>query len=482
MSNSLKKLLTEFKYLEQNSTNIKKGSIFLAYPGESNDGRSYIDEAIKKGAGAIIYDPFQFEWNSRWNLPNLPVKKLKNNISNIASQFYSHPSKKINLIGVTGTNGKTSSVYWITQCLKYLDRRVTMISTIGYGFIEKLEPTANTTPDALKIQRILNDFNVSNVQDACIEVSSHGIKQGRVSGVDFDVRVFTNLSRDHLDYHESLESYANIKKEFLLDAKKGNLVINIDDLLGKEIFKESTLDVAQKISFGINNKCTLQAKNLVTENKTTKFNLIYQDKITKVKASVVGRYNIYNILGVIGALISLGYRIEDIIPALKILSPVPGRAEVLETGLDKCPKVIIDYAHTPDALKNILESLKSSKYKKLNLVFGCGGDRDKGKRKEMAVIVNQYADFVIVTSDNPRNEDPKKIIDDICENLIIPNIAIEDREMAIKEALRKSDIDDVILIAGKGHETYQETKGVRKPFSDMLIAKKYVARYFGVKN
>ena len=482
MSNPLKKLLTEFEYLEQNSVNIKKGSIFLAYPGEIEDGRSYINEAIEKGAGAIIYDPLDFEWNPQWELPNLPVKNLKCSISNIASEFYNHPSKKINLIGVTGTNGKTSSVHWITQCLKHLERKAKMISTIGYGFIDNLKPTTNTTPDAVEIQSMLNDFTIDKVQDACIEVSSHGIQQGRVSSVDFDVRVFTNLSRDHLDYHDSIESYANIKKEFLLDAKKGNLVINIDDPLGKKIFKESKLDEAQKISFGIDSPCTLQAKNLVTENKITKFNLIYQEKIIEVSASVIGQYNIYNILGVIGALISLGYRIEDIIPVLKILIPVPGRAEALDTGLDNCPKVIIDYAHTPDALKNILESLKSTKYKKLKLVFGCGGDRDKGKRKEMAVIVNQYADFVFVTSDNPRNEEPKKIIDDICENLIIPNIAIEDREMAIKEALRKSDIDDVILIAGKGHETYQEIKGTRKLFSDRLIAKKYLAEYFGVEN
>jgi len=482
MSNPLKKLLTEFEYLEQNSVNIKKGSIFLAYPGERKDGRNYINEAIKKGAGAVIYDPLDFEWDTQWKLPNLPVKNLKYSISNIASEFYNHPSKKINLIGVTGTNGKTSSVHWITQCLKHLERKAKMISTIGYGFIDNLKPTTNTTPDAVEIQSMLNDFTIDKVQDACIEVSSHGIQQGRVSSVDFDVRVFTNLSRDHLDYHDSIESYANIKKEFLLDAKKGNLVINIDDPLGKKIFKESKLDEAQKISFGIDSPCTLQAKNLVTENKITKFNLIYQEKIIEVSASVIGQYNIYNILGVIGALISLGYRIEDIIPVLKILIPVPGRAEALDTGLDNCPKVIIDYAHTPDALKNILESLKSTKYKKLKLVFGCGGDRDKGKRKEMAVIVNQYADFVFVTSDNPRNEEPKKIIDDICENLSIPNIAIEDREMAIEEALKNSDIGDVILIAGKGHETYQEIKGVRKPFSDRLIAKKYVARYFGVKN
>jgi len=482
MSNPLKKLLTEFEYLEQNSVNIKKGSIFLAYPGEIKDGRNYIDEAIEKGAGAIIYDPLDFIWDAQWKLPNLPVKNLKYSISKIASEFYNHPSKKINLIGVTGTNGKTSSIYWITQCLKNLERKASMISTIGYGFIDDLQPTINTTPDAVEIQSILNDFTINKIQDACIEVSSHGIKQGRVSSIDFDVRIFTNLSRDHLDYHDSIESYANIKKEFLLDAKKGNLVINIDDPLGKKIFNESILDEAQKISIGIDNACKLQAKNIVTENKITKFNLIYQNKIIEVRASVIGLYNIYNILGVIGALISLGYRIEDVVPVLKILSPVPGRAETLETGLNNCPKVIIDYAHTPDALKNILESLELSKYKKLNLVFGCGGGRDKGKRKEMAVIVNQYADFVFVTSDNPRNEEPKKIIDDICENLSIPNIAIEDREMAIEEALKNSDIGDVILIAGKGHETYQEIKGVRKPFSDRLIAKKYVARYFGVKN
>jgi len=482
MSNSLKKLLTEFKYLEQNSKNIKKGSIFLAYPGESSDGRSYIDEAIKKGAGAIIYDPFGFEWNTRWNLPNLPVKKLKNNISNIASQFYNHPSKKINLIGVTGTNGKTSSVYWITQCLKHLDRRATMISTIGYGFIEKLEPTANTTPDALKIQSILNDFDMNKVQDACIEVSSHGIEQGRVAGVDFDVRLFTNLSRDHLDYHGSIKSYAKIKKMFLLDATKGNLVINIDDPLGEKIFQESKLDASQKISFGIGNSCSLQARNLVTEDKKTKFDLFYKGKNTKVLVSAVGRYNIYNILGVIGVLISLGHQIESINPILKCLNQVPGRAEVLETGINKCPKIIIDYAHTPDAFKNILGSLKSSKYKNLNIVFGCGGDRDKGKRKEMAAIVNQYADFVIVTSDNPRNEDPKKIIDDICQDLSISNMVIEDRELAIKEILKKSDSDDLILIAGKGHETYQEIKGVRKDFSDKLLAKKYATKFFGSEN
>jgi len=482
MSNSLKKLLTEFKYLEQNSINIKKGSIFLAYPGESNDGRYYIDEAIKKGAGAIIYDPLDFEWNARWNLPSLAVKKLKDNISNIASEFYKHPSKKMNLIGVTGTNGKTSSVYWITQCLENLERKATMISTIGYGFIKKLEPTENTTPDAIKIQSIINDFGINKVQDTCIEVSSHGIKQGRVSGVDFNVRLFTNLSRDHLDYHDSIESYSNTKKDFLLDAEKGNLVINIDDSLGKKIFKESKLDESQKITFGIDNKCTLQAQNLVTQNKRTKFDLIYKDQTIEVIASVVGKYNIYNILGVIGVLISLGHPIENIQPALKKLFSVPGRAEEIETGLVNCPKIIVDYAHTPDALKNVLESLKSSKYKNLNIVFGCGGNRDKGKRKEMAIIVNQYADFVVVTSDNPRNEEPIKIIHDICENLKIPNIAIEDREEAIKEVLKKASSEDLILIAGKGHETYQEIKGARKDFSDKLLAKKYATRFFGAKN
>ena len=482
MSNSLKKLLRGFKYLEQNSINIKKGSIFLAYPGESNDGRYYIDEAIKKGAGAIIYDPLDFEWDARWNLPNLAVKKLKDNVSNIASEFYNHPSKKMNLIGVTGTNGKTSSVYWITQCLKNLERKATMISTIGYGFIEKLEPIENTTPDAIKIQSIINDFGVNKVQDVCIEVSSHGIKQGRVSGVDFNVRLFTNLSRDHLDYHDSIKSYANTKKDFLLDAGKGNLVINIDDSIGKKIFKESKLDESQKISFGINNACNLQAKNLVTENKITKFDLMYQNKTIEVIVSVVGIYNIYNILGVIGVLISLGHQIEKINPILKKLDPVPGRAEILEIGLANCPKVIIDFAHTPDALKNILKSLKSLKYKKLIIIFGCGGDRDKGKRKEMAVVVNEYADFAVVTSDNPRNEEPKKIIDDICKNLIIPNVAIENREEAIEETLKNSDSDDLILIAGKGHEIYQEIKGDRKDFSDKLITKKYATRIFGAKN
>ena len=481
MSNSLKNLLTEFKHIEQNSVNVKKGSIFLAYPGDKDDGRNYIGEAIKKGAGAIIYDPLGFKWNNEWDLPKLPVKNLKDNISNIASEFFNNPSQKINLIGVTGTNGKTSSVYWITESLKHLKRRAAMIGTIGYGFIGKLEPTTNTTPDALKIQSIINNFRIDLVQDVCIEVSSHGIKQGRVSGVNFDVRLFTNLSRDHLDYHGSIENYANIKKDFLLGAKTGNLVINIDDPLGKKIFQESKLDTSQKISFGIDSPCSLKANNLVIANKRTKFDLTYRDKTFEVIASVVGRHNVYNILGVVGVLISLGYQIENIRPILKILNQVPGRAEVLEIGLEKCPKVIIDFAHTPDALKNILNSLKLSKHNNLKIVFGCGGDRDRGKRKEMAAVVNKYADFVIVTSDNPRNEDPNRIIDDICQNITIPNLVIEDREEAIKEVLRESDIDDLILIAGKGHEVYQEIKGVRKDFSDKLIAKKYLTRYFGAQ-
>jgi UDP-N-acetylmuramoyl-L-alanyl-D-glutamate--2,6-diaminopimelate ligase len=482
MSDSLKKLLTEFKYLEQNSLNVKNNSIFLAYPGESDDGRKYIGEAIKNGAGAIIYDPSGFKWNSQWDLPNLPIKNLKNNVSNIASEFYNNPSQKINLIGVTGTNGKTSSVYWITQCLESLKRKATMVSTIGYGFVDHLKPSVNTTPDAIKIQSIINDFILSKVQDVCIEVSSHGIDQGRVSGVDFDVRLFTNLSRDHLDYHDSIESYANIKKDFLLDAKKGYLVINTDDQLGKIIFEESKLNKSQKISFGIENKATFQAKNIISENQETKFDLIYQDKIYKIEASVEGIYNIYNILGVIGTLVSLGYQIEDINPILKILNPVPGRSEILKTNIERCPKVIIDYAHTPDALKNILNSLKKLTYKNLKIVFGCGGNRDKGKRKEMAIIANQYADCVIVTSDNPRNEEPMDIINDICQNLIIPYLVIENRDDAIKEVIKKADINDLILIAGKGHETYQEIKGVRKNFSDKLIAEKYLNKFFGVKN
>ena len=482
MSDSLKKLLTEFKYLEQNSANIKNDSIFLAYPGESNDGRNYIPEAINNGAGAIIYDPLGFEWDKKWKLPNMPIKNLKENISSIASEFYNNPSKKINLIGITGTNGKTSTAFWLTQCLENLERKANIISTIGYGSINQLKPTINTTPDGVKIQSIINDFLLEDVQDVCLEVSSHGIDQGRVTGLDFNVRLFTNLSRDHLDYHDSIESYAEIKKNFLLDAKKGNLVINIDDPLGKKIFQESKLNKSKKISFGIENLATLQAKNLTLEKYKTKFDLIYRRKIYKLEVAVQGVYNIYNILAVIGSLVSLGYQIENIRPILKILDSVPGRSEEVKTEIDKCPKVIIDYAHTPDALKNILNSLEKLPYKNLNIVFGCGGNRDRGKRKEMALIANQFADYVIVTSDNPRNEEPMQIIDDICLNLEVPYLAIENREIAIKEVLKKANVNDLILIAGKGHETYQEINGVKKDFSDKLIAKKYLNKYFGVKN
>lgn len=453
------------------SDQVKKNSLFVAYPGYKFDGRNYIDSAIKLGAKAILYDLKNFEWKKNWKVPHFGINELKEKLPEIAAEFYGNPSKDLKVIGVTGTNGKTTTVLWISSCLNYLNIKSGFIGTLGYGDHNKIYPTTNTTPDIFTIQKILREFKNNQTHHIAMEVSSHAIDQGRIDGINFNIKLLTNITRDHLDYHKNIKSYIQCKTSFMIGESISHIIINNDDPAGQEVVKKiKDLKNPNFITLGITNDSDLMAKKISYRNNKTLFDLHYDHKIYKIKSSIFGTYNIYNLLGVIACLIKLKIKIQDIQSAVEILSNVEGRAEIIGKNNKKKPNVFIDYAHTPDALENILVTLRQLKPKKLILIFGCGGNRDKGKRREMAIVANKFSDYAIITSDNPRDEKPMDIINDITKYISIPWEKFEKRHEAIEYGLKNMSSNDILLIAGKGHECYQEIQGKKYPFSDKKIA------------
>jgi len=473
MIESLQQIFNTCDDITVHSNQVTKKSLFIAYPGNTYDGRDFIDQVIKTGAAAILYDKKNFEWKKEWEIPHLGIDKLKKRLPEIASEFYGHPSDNLSVVGITGTNGKTTSVQWLSSCLNQLDRKTGFIGTTGYGDDTSINPTTNTTPDIFTTQKILREFKEKNIRNIAMEVSSHAIDQGRIDSLKFDIKVLTNITRDHLDYHGNIENYIKCKSDFLLNkASGGTIIVNNDDPIGHQIIekinkKKNNLKI---LTFGINNPSDLMAKDITVSGDRTTFYLHHNKEQYKFYAPIFSRYNLYNLLGVIGCLLELKIIIKEIKFVIGNITGVEGRAEVINLNSKNQPNLYIDYAHTPDALKNILEALNKRNPKNLTLLFGCGGNRDKGKRKEMAKIANQLADNVIITSDNPRDESPIAIIDEISRNINIPFKKIENREAAIVYAIESMDEDDILLIAGKGHEGYQEIKGKKYPFSDKKIA------------
>ena len=404
---------------------------------------------------------------------------MRNKLAAISSQFYEYPSKKISIIGITGTNGKTTSAYWLSQCLNHLKIKTAFIGTLGYGDLKKLKKSQNTTPSAIDLQRSIKEIYKKKYKYVAMEVSSHGIKEQRINNIEFKQRLFTNLSRDHLDYHKTISEYAEVKKKFMLSEKNGNIIVNIDDKVGQSIFNNSVLPDNKKVSFSIYKKSKIQATNIIQKHNNLNFDLNYYGKSFPVRLKLIGIFNIYNVLGVIGCLSTMGFEVNQIINSLKKIKQVPGRTEFIKKSKD-LPSVMIDYAHTADALENILKSIKNNSFKKIILVFGCGGDRDKGKRKEMAKIAEEYADHSLITSDNSRNENPKDIIEDISKHFDQEPIKIIDRKEAICEAIKMADKGDLVVIAGKGHEEYQEIGNKKIYFSDKKVVDDFIKK--GVKN
>ena len=479
MKNDLEIFLKKFDNLSLNSKQISKNTVFIAYPGNKNDGREFIQEAIENGAAGIIFESKNFKKNLNLSIPNISISDLKNKLAAISSQFYEYPSKKISIIGITGTNGKTTSAYWLSQCLNHLKIKTAFIGTLGYGDLKKLKKSQNTTPSAIDLQRSIKEIYKKKYKYVAMEVSSHGIKEQRINNIEFKQRLFTNLSRDHLDYHKTMSEYAEVKKKFMLSEKNGNIIVNIDDKVGQSIFNNSVLPDNKKVSFSIYKKSKIQATNISQKHNNLNFDLNYYGKSFPVRLKLIGIFNIYNVLGVIGCLSTMGFEVNQIINSLKKIKQVPGRTEFIKKSKD-LPSVMIDYAHTADALENILKSIKINSFKKIILVFGCGGDRDKGKRKEMAKIAEEYADHSLITSDNSRNENPKDIIEDISKHFDQEPIKIIDRKEAICEAIKMADKGDLVVIAGKGHEEYQEIGNKKIYFSDKKVVDDFIKK--GVKN
>lgn len=455
--------------LTGDSRQLNKDEVFLAFPGVQGDGRDYIASAIQKGASAILWDKENFEWKKEWQVPNAGCEKLGLQAGLIAAHAYRYPSDKMHVIGVTGSNGKTSITHWLAQAFHWLGSQSVVVGTIGNGFIDSLAPATLTTPDALTLQRQLASYVAQGATHLTMEVSSHALMQGRAHGVAFDIAVLTNLSHEHLDYHGSMENYGKAKAQlFDWEGLKAS-VINIEDEFGEKLIP--TLRDSECLSYG------LQKGDIHTKKLDISLDGLMMEVVTpwgqaSLRSALMGRFNAYNLLASLGSLLLSGIALEKAIEALEHVLPATGRMQKL--GGDHLPLVIVDYAHTPDALEKTLSTLRETMGSggKLYCVFGCGGGRDRGKRVLMAQAAQTYADFCIVTSDNPRMEDPESIIQDIVKGFT-PNhqfITQSDRKKAIQQALHLAQTQDIVLIAGKGHETYQDRGGVRYDFNDADIA------------
>jgi UDP-N-acetylmuramoyl-L-alanyl-D-glutamate--2,6-diaminopimelate ligase len=486
--------------LVSDSRAVSPGDVFAAYPGETRDGREFIPEAIGRGAAAVLWERRGFSWRADWRVANVGVLRLRRHAGEIAAEIYGRPSAKLWMVGITGTNGKTSCTHWIAQALTRLDTRCGVIGTLGSGWPGRLEPLINTTPDAVWLQERLRAFVKQKAQAVSMEVSSHGLVQDRVCGVEFDVAVFTNLSRDHLDYHRTMRNYRGAKARlFRLPGLKW-AVVNVDDAFGGELARQAQASGASVLGYGFERSLPaalrgkraprLVGRNLRLGAKGLAFDAATPWGEVKIASPLVGRFNAFNLLATLGVLLASDYPLDAAVAALAKVKTVPGRTE--RYGGGRRPLVVVDYAHTPDALENVLRALRDlmttseaagtrrrERSGKLVCVFGCGGDRDRGKRPLMGRIASRLADEVIVTSDNPRSEDPHRIITDILEGMTSPCAIAPDRAQAIRAAIAGARPGDVILVAGKGHEQYQEIAGVRHPYSDAAIVREVLAERAG---
>jgi UDP-N-acetylmuramyl-tripeptide synthetase len=458
--------------ITSDSRAVQPGTVFLAYPGRASDGRQYIADAVRAGSPLILWDPVDFTWPSDLTVAHQPVANLRDRASEIAGDFYGAPSQKLWMVGVTGTNGKTSVAQWSAACLDVVRGPAAVLGTIGNGRVGALTAATQTTPDAVTLQQTLAAFASDGVQSVAMEVSSHALDQGRAAGVKFDVAVFTNLTRDHLDYHGSMEAYGEAKARLFRMPSIRWAVINADDPFGQRLMIEAQSDRARVLTYGLESG-QIRARDLQLSASGCTFTIDNPCGVVSVTVPVLGRFNVANVLATFAVLIASGLTAAAAAERLQALRPVRGRMETVTTTHGYAT-VVVDYAHTPDALEQALLTLRAllRPMGRLLCVFGCGGDRDRGKRPLMGAIAARFADAVIITSDNPRSEDPAAIAAEVSQAMSPPPYRIElDRRAAIAAAIAAADADDIVLVAGKGHETEQIIAGVRYPFDDAAIAR-----------
>jgi MurE/MurF fusion protein len=459
------------------SRQVQPGDVFLAYPGDLADGRHYIPDALARGASAVIWQAGgDFAWNPAWTVANLQAENLRAIAGPLAHGVYGHPSEALSLIAVTGTNGKTT----VSQCIaRAYAKPCAIIGTLGAGFIDELQETGFTTPEATTLMRYLAQFRRQRAAACALEASSIGIEEGRMNGARVDVAVFTNLTRDHLDYHGTMEAYAAAKAKLFAWPCLRTAIINLDDEFGRQLVRQTTASRVLGYAMGEVPRDFLvqvRAERIEATEQGQRFDLHLPSGRVTVNTGLVGDYNISNLLAVAAVLSDTGMQPAEIGRRLADLTPPPGRMQRL--GGQGEPLVVVDYAHSPDALDNALRALRNvaePRGGKLCVLFGCGGDRDRGKRRLMGEVAAKRADRVLITSDNPRSEDPQAIINQILEGMVHAEVEV-DRGAAIHKVIAEADARDVILLAGKGHEPYQEISGVRTHFSDVEQAQGALAR------
>lgn len=448
--------------LALDSRKVTPGSLFLALLGTQQDGRHFVDDAIKRGAAAVVYDARDFTLPSL-SVPTIGVPDLNAHVSAIAGRFYEVPSRRLVVIGVTGTNGKTTCTQLLAQALDRPPRRCAIIGTLGYGFPGALDAGIHTTPDAITTQRLLAEFVAARAAYATMEVSSHALAQDRVKAITFHTALFTNLTRDHLDYHRDMDSYAAAKARLFTEGDLKTAVINRDDEYGRKLIALLG-DRVPVISYGLS-AGDVHARSLTCSRDGLRVRAVTKQGEAQIEAPLFGSFNASNLLAALATLLALGFDLSDAARRLASVRPVPGRVERFKAS-DNRPLVVVDYAHTPDALEQVLLALRPHVTGRLWCVFGCGGNRDRGKRPAMGAIAERLADNIILTDDNPRNESGDAIIAEIVAGMRVAPRVIRERRSAIATAIAEAGAEDVILVAGKGHEDYQEVSGTRHPYSD----------------
>ena len=465
----------EVSGIAYDSRRVTPGMIFVAVPGQRTDGHEYIDTALERGATAIICE-------RNGILPQratkIKVADVREALARVATSFYGNPSQKLKVIGVTGTNGKTTVSFMVKSILEATGIKTGLLGTVHYEIGDRVIPAQRTTPESLEVQHMMAQMVKAGCQACVMEVSSHALEQKRVHGIEFDVAIFTNLTRDHLDFHGTMEDYFSAKRK-LFDAlgqggKKSAAVINIDDDFGARLSGLTNVEV--ELTYGLQKTARLRASNLQLGHDGSRFTVEVDKRKFACRLPLIGRHNIYNALAAVGAGLALDVEVVKMQAALNAMRPVPGRLESVTLGQDF--GVFVDYAHTDDALKNVLTTLREITKGRVLLAFGCGGNRDSGKRAKMGRIAAELADYTIITSDNPRKESPEKIASQIeagFREVKGSDYRMElDRKRAIQQIVGEAKAGDTVLIAGKGHETYQEFEDTVVPFDDRVHAREAI--------
>jgi UDP-N-acetylmuramoyl-L-alanyl-D-glutamate--2,6-diaminopimelate ligase len=461
--------------LTLDSRTVLPGNVFVAIAGTKTHGEVFIAAALQKGAIAVLKEtPMAGIEILAGGIPCIKVPNLSQQLGEFAAHFYGQPSRGMQVIGVTGTNGKTSTTHFIAQILhsQSSSRPCGLIGTLGYGTYDALQPGLHTTPDALQLQALLAQLKTQEVPWTVMEVSSHALAQGRINGIQFDTAVFTNLSRDHLDYHQTMTAYGEAKRQLFMKPDLKTAVINYDDAFG-QILLNNLPNTVTPLTYSLQHYTAdvyAQIRHSDAQGSWLSINSPWGRG--QLQSPLLGKFNVSNVLATLTVLLNLGFPFLPTLTQLNSLRPVPGRME--RFGHTPQPTVIVDYAHTPDALQQTLSALREHCQGQLWCVFGCGGNRDRGKRPLMGEVAQRYADKVILTDDNPRHEDSQAIINDILPGCPTPTAIIADRTQAIGYALHHATPADVILIAGKGHENYQQIGDQRLPFSDRTLVASFL--------